>query len=378
MAMETIIVLNPGSASHKFALYRGSSCLLSVHYERTEHGFARTIHGALPEAITEDVFLHARQDMMNYLEERGFSCDIYVVRVVAPGTYFTEHHFVDDYFIEKLSQVAQYDPAHTEPTLALVRTLQTESPQIPIVAVSDSAFHTSLPEYARRIPLPESLVAEYDMARFGYHGIALSALAEDPELPSRAVVCHLGSGSSVTGLKDGKSIETSMGYSPLEGVPMSSRSGSVDPAVIARLSHHMTPEELIALMYQKSGFQALCGTDDMRVMLQAEATNSSAALAIDMFVRRVAQYVGAYAMMLGGIDAIVFSGTIGERSAPIRSKVCALLAPLGVVLDATKNEKAQPPTEVAHTDSRVRILVRHADETRAAARIAAHTAQRLD
>lgn len=375
--METLAVINIGSASYKYALYAGDTLLMAEHYERTETGFACTRDDASALPIDRETFEHSRDIFFEAVRAHGHVLSAIAVRVVAPGSFFAVHRTVDEEYLAALYAVRAYDPAHSIPIYTFLKVLRETYPTIPLIAVSDSAFHTTLTPSARAVPLPEAVVRTHDLSRFGYHGIALSAIARHVASYPRVVVCHLGSGASVTALKDGVSVDTSMGYSPLEGLVMSSRSGSVDPAAVVRLCAEHSPEEALSLLYTESGLKALSGlSDDMRVLLAAMADNSRARHAVDTFVYRIVHYIGAYATLLGGMDALVFSGTIGERSYPIRRMVGERLSVFGVALDDTKNKGAQAGDMVQ--ESGPKVLVLHADEVREAARnaqefLAAHS-----
>lgn len=365
---RSVVAINTGSSSHKYALFTDDVRVLDAHYERTEEGYALTLEG-VTEGVGGDVFARSREDFFTRLSVRGIRIDAIGVRVVAPGAYFAAHRRVDAAYLAQLQKVAVYDPAHITPVLSLLSSLIAELPATPVFAVSDSAFHSTMGTSARTVPLSKVLREEHDIARFGYHGLSYTALAREFS-KGRVIACHLGSGASVCAIHDGVSVETSMGFSPLSGLIMSSRVGDIDPAAVLHLVRSESPENVLNALYKESGLLALSGlSDDMRVLLAHEATHTGAREAIDAFVHRIVHYIGAYTALMGGLDALVFSGTIGERSAPIRSKVCARLALFGVALDATKNEGAQPPCEV-HAGS-TPVYVRRTDEAAEVARAAA-------
>jgi acetate kinase len=341
-----------------------------MHFERTEDGYACTLDSNPPVSITKEEFDHAHEHFFDAVEELGHVIDAIGVRAVAPGTYFTRDRVVDAVYLAELARVSLYDPAHTEPLHTFLSLLYTTySPRhIPVLAISDSAFHHTLPEEVTTIPIPAE--NRGDFVKTGYHGLSLASVARRVGSHARVVVCHLGSGASVTALRDGKSIETSMGYSPLDGLIMSSRSGALDPAVVAHLAAGKDVQEVLQILYKESGLKALSGrSDDMRVLLAHERSDEKAALAIRAFVHRIVMYIGAYSALLGGIDAVVFSGTIGERSAPIREKVCASLAHMGIELDAEKNHHV-PRDGAIHAAHSRPVIVCHADEVGEIARAA--------
>jgi acetate kinase len=302
MAMErAIVAINTGSSSYKYGLYKGDACSMSMHFERTESGYACTLDNNPPVPITKEEFEHAHEHFFDAVEEVGHVIDAIGVRAVAPGKYFTEDRIVDEQYLAELLRVSVYDPAHTAPLhsfLSLLHAAYTPR-HIPIIAVSDSAFHSALPDEVTTLPIPE----EYrkDFIKTGYHGLSLASVAKHVDAYSRVVVCHLGSGASVTALLNGKSIETSMSYSPLDGLVMSSRSGALDPAVVVHLAAGKNVQDVLQLLYKESGLKALSGlSDDMRVLLAQEHSHDGAALAIRAFVHRIVMHVGACSALLGG------------------------------------------------------------------------------
>jgi acetate kinase len=232
---------------------------------------------------------------------------------------------IDDGVKAAIRELTPLAPLHNAPALAAIEDAQRELPDIPHVAVFDTAFHATMPEEATRYAVPRQW-HEWGVRRYGFHGISVEWAVSQVRVP-RLVVCHLGGGSSVTAVLDGRSVETTMGFSPLEGVPMTTRSGSVDPAALLYLIRErgLTAEELDHALEQESGLAALSGTSgDIR-----DLPDDSLALAI--YVRRVAAAVAAAAAALGGLDAIVFTGGIGEHSAVVRDRVCERLRFLGPV-----------------------------------------------
>ena len=233
----------------------------------------------------------------------------------------------------------------------------TDAPQI---AVFDTAFHATLPEEAFTYALPPRY-RELGIRRFGFHGLSVQWAAERVPAP-RLVVCHLGGGCSVTAVRNGRSVDTTMGFTPLEGVPMVTRSGSVDPGALLFLLRegHTTLEELGHALEHESGLLGLAGTGDVAVLEHAE--DPSARLALEIFAHRIAGAVATVAVSLDGLDALVFTAGIGERSAVVRELVCRRLHFLGVDLDPSANEAAVPDAELARAEAAVRIVVLRARE----------------
>ncbi|HVU79150.1 MAG TPA: hypothetical protein VHC67_16355 [Gaiellaceae bacterium] len=248
-------------------------------------------------------------------------------RVVHGGPRFTDPTLVDDDVVQALRDLRELAPLHNEPALAALDDARARFPDVPHVAVFDTAFHATLPAVARTYALPARF-RDRGIRRYGFHGISVQSVVE--RVPAkRLVVAHLGGGSSVTAVLDGRSVDTTMGFTPLEGVPMGSRSGSVDPgALLHLLAHGVGLDELTHALEQESGLVALAGTSDMRKLESASSTE--ARLAVDLYCYRVAQAVAAMAVALGGVDVLAFTGGIGARSSTVRDAVCARLGHLAV------------------------------------------------
>jgi acetate kinase len=244
-------------------------------------------------------------------------------RVVHGGSRFREPVVVDDEVKAAIRELTPLAPLHNSPALHAIEDAQRALPDVPHVAVFDTAFHATMPEEATRYAVPEQWF-EWGIRRYGFHGLAVEWAASQVQV-QRLVVCHLGGGSSVTAVLDGRSVETTMGFSPLEGVPMTTRSGSLDPGALLYLMRErgLSVDELDHALEHESGLAALSGTSgDMR-----ELADESLALAV--YVHRVTAAVAASAASLGGLDAIVFTGGIGENSALVRDRVCERLRFLG-------------------------------------------------
>ena len=290
-------------------------------------------------------------------------------RVVHGGTRFREPVAIDDAVEQELESAVELAPLHNAPALAAIKQARKTLPDLPHVAVFDSAFHATIPEEAATYALPAKVREDWGIRRYGFHGLSVQWASERVRVP-RLVVCHLGGGCSVTAVGDGRSIDTTMGFTPLEGVPMTTRPGSVDPgALLYLLEHHLTLEELDRMLEHESGLVGLSGlSGDIR---ELENSNAPAArLALAVFTYRVATAVGAMATALGGLDALVFTAGIGENSASVRAAVCGRLGFLGVELDRQTNEAARPDITVSTSESPVRIVVLEAREDVVAARAA--------
>ena len=260
-------------------------------------------------------------------------------RVVHGGTRFTEPVVVDPATLDELERLSDLAPLHNPIAIETIRAAMTALPDAAHVAAFDTAFHATLTPPAYRYPLPEAWVTAHGVRRFGFHGLSVAwAVARAGELLDTApvtlglVVAHLGSGCSVTAVAEGRSVWTSMGMTPLEGLMMGTRSGSVDPGVLVRLLRAGMPvDELAEGLEHASGLVAVGGTADMRELLtRAGGGDPAAALAIELFVRRAAESIAAAATSLGGVDALVFTGGIGEHAGPVRDRIARRLNVLGV------------------------------------------------
>jgi len=276
-------------------------------------------------------------------------------RVVHGGARFREPALLDDEVTETIREVSSLAPLHNRPALEAIDEARRVLRSVPHVAVFDTAFHATIPPEAATYAIPARWREEWGIRRYGFHGLSV-AWAADQVRARRLVVCHLGGGCSVTAVLDGRSVDTTMGFSPLEGVPMATRSGSVDPGALVHLLRErgLSVDELDHALEHESGLVALGGTDDVR---ELEGT-----LALDVYVHRIASAVASVAASLGGLDALVFTAGVGERSAVVRKRVCDRVGFLGVELDEAANATAEPDADVAADGASVRIVVLAARE----------------
>ena len=284
-------------------------------------------------------------------------------RVVHGGERFRDPVVIDGEVERELAALADLAPLHNHPALTAIESARRALPDVPHVAVFDTAFHATLPREASTYALPGRFREELGIRRYGFHGLSVQWAAEQVPVP-RLVVCHLGGGCSVTAVLDGRSVDTTMGFTPLEGVPMATRAGSVDPGALLHVlrTGALTVDALDRALEHESGLVGLGGSDDPQ---RLEGT-----LALAVYTYRIAGAVAAMAVALGGLDALVFTAGVGEGSAYVRAEICARLAFLGVELDAAANERAEPDAEVAAPASRVRVVVLRAREDLVAARAA--------
>jgi acetate kinase len=282
-------------------------------------------------------------------------------RVVHGGPRLTSHQVITPQLLKKLRRAVHFAPLHIPSALALIDATRRIYPKVAEYACFDTAFHRTLPEEAARFALPDTFFHE-GVRRYGFHGLSYESIihALGKDVPNRIVIAHLGNGASLAAIKNGVSIDTSMGLTPTGGTPMGTRSGDLDPGVVLFLlqNKHMQPEQVEDLLNHRSGLLGLSGkTSDMRD-LEASAANGdgSAQLAIDVFARSVKKTIGAYAALLGGLDLLIFTGGIGEHSSMLRAIVCEGLTFLGVRLSAQQNQANASTISTGKSKCRVRVM----------------------
>jgi len=269
--------------------------------------------------------------------EEGAPVDAVGIRVVHGGSRFVTPARVDDAVIAAIGELVELAPLHNPAALKVIEETRRAMPGVPIVTVFDTAFHQTMPPVAWRYAVP----ADLGVRRYGFHGISYSYVSSRVDA-KRHIVCHLGNGASVCALRDGKSVDTSMGFTPMEGLVMGTRAGDVDPGVILYLLRQGKSEaQLDDLLNHNAGLLSVSGRSaDVRELQQAARDGDAAAdFALELFAYRAAKYVGAYAAVLGGVDALTFTAGIGEHSADVRARICSRLAFLGIVLDEEKNRE---------------------------------------
>jgi acetate kinase len=294
-------------------------------------------------------------------------------RVVHGGTEFREPVVVDRVVRARLEALTDLAPLHQPKSLAGLDAVSAVLPELPAVACFDTAFHASIPEAAATYALPAEWRARWGIRRFGFHGLShayasrrVGQLWDEPlPRPFRVVTCHLGAGASLAAVLDGRSIDTTMGLTPLEGLVMATRSGSVDPGLVLWLQTHggLSADEVMNGLDRRSGMLGLAGSADMREVIAAAARREPAAtLALDIYLHRLVGLVAAMAAALGGLDALVFTGGVGEHAPVIRARAVQRLAFLGVGLDQTANENGPADREIGPPRNPVRTFVVEARE----------------
>lgn len=349
------LISNPGSASRKYAIYSGQNCLARLHFEKIGE---KTIDCTFSDKKGEQVFEVKLPNLNSVLGsvvpllvKHGIikaKTDITKIgiRIVAPSSYFLEDRVIDNDAIEHLKTLAERAPLHLNTTLNEIKLLKLAFPKIKIIAVSDSAFHAGKPDFAWNYGLKLHDADRFDIKRFGYHGLSVESIVErlknSRRLPRKLLVCHLGGGISITAVKDGRSQDNTMGYTPLDGPIMATRSGSIDPTAVIALKGQLglKDKQVEEYLNQSSGLMGLSGvTGDVRELLRLEHDNHHVALALQTYIYNIQKAVGQMAAVLDGCDAIVFTGTIGVRSPAVRTRICSSLEYLGFKIDQSRNHK---------------------------------------
>ena len=360
-----ILALNAGSSSLKFRLFRVNGDAEEVLTE----GAAERVDG--------DALLPAAEKAVDQCKALGI--DAVGHRLVHGGPN-TKPLRITPEALDELRKLRPLDPLHNPAEVGLIEATQRLLPGTPNVAVFDTAFHQTLPEVAYTYALPRELSAPLDLRRYGFHGLShqfvsgrlLKCLDVDAE-GTRLITCHLGSGASVCALLNGQSVDTSMGMTPLEGLVMGTRSGDVDPGLLLYLlrEQKMTPAQLDDLLNTQSGLKGVSGLSaDVRDLEAAAEGSAAADLALALFAYRVRKYLGAYAAALGGLDAVAFTGGIGERSADLRARICAGLEFFGLRVnsEANQNTDGKSAARLSSAGSPVSVWVIPTDEERQIAR----------
>ncbi|HXW35325.1 MAG TPA: acetate/propionate family kinase [Acidimicrobiales bacterium] len=372
-----VLVVNAGSESLKLRVLDGNDRVIrSSEISKPEIAESTTSSpGSLPHAN------HNRDwDISKPLAEflstaAGSGCDVTVVghRVVHGGADFTSAVLLDDRSRVRLASLDDLAPLHNPPARSAIDAATRLLPSVPQVACFDTAFHAGMPETASTYALPSEWVKRWGIRRYGFHGLSCAyaikraaAILGRPVEELRVVVCHLGGGASVTSVSRGRSMDTTMGFTPLEGLVMATRAGDVDPgALVWVLQHGVRVEEAADALEYGSGLLALSGdrTEDMKELLSLRSSGDErAALAVGVYVHRLRAKIAAMMAATDGTDALVFTGGVGEHSAPIRSSACSGMAWLGVEIDDVANASADHDCDISGPGSSVRTLVIRARE----------------
>jgi acetate kinase len=379
----TVLALNSGSSSLKFGLYRVSA-------SRTE-----TVLSGVAESIGEATGkFHVRdsqgrtlnQDTASIPSQRDAIIRIGTLldgsrmpfpaaighRIVHGGPKLRQHCLIDQQVMQQLESATAFAPLHTPAALSVIRFAQEHFPRLPQSACFDTTFHAGMPDVARVLPIPKGLQSE-GIQRYGFHGLSCESILHqlEPAVPDRVIIAHLGNGASVTAVRNGRSIDTSMGFTPSGGLIMGTRSGDLDPGVLVYLMREKKFDAAMLedLIDHRSGLLGISGVGgDMRRLHDASSTNPDARLAIEMFCYSVRKQIAAMIAALDGVDMVVFTGGIGENDNEVRSSICTGLTWAGISLDTAQNRAAN--RSINHPASRVVVQVLASQEDE---QIARHT-----
>ncbi|MDO5335519.1 MAG: acetate kinase [Coriobacteriia bacterium] len=294
-------------------------------------------------------------------------------RIVHGGEYFDRSVMIDEEVVAKIEKLKELAPLHNGPAVDGIRACQKLMPATPMVAVFDTAFFQTMPPKAYMYPLPYEFYEKYGIRKYGFHGTShrylaqrTAAILEEDMRDLRIITCHLGNGASITAIDHGVPIDTTMGFTPLDGLMMGTRCGSIDPAIVPFLMEHegMGPEEINQLMNKQSGLLGVSGVcNDLRAVRDAsEKGNERAILAYEMYADRVKKVIGQFIMLMAGVDAIVLSAGVGENCQKMRRLIFAGMQPMGIILDQEKNKQRGFERIISHERSRVPIIVIPTDE----------------
>lgn len=374
--MKHLLVLNSGSSSLKFSIFRldadSIECLVSGNLSgiSTDNGHLKirgnsSFDNVDANALLPDHF-RAVSELIVWLRDNVQQrIDAVGHRVVHGGREYTTPQQIDDKLVESLREICRFAPLHNPPAIATIEASRSLFSDVPHVACFDTSFHRTMPEQVRMLPLTRELFFEDGVEKFGFHGTScesiLAILAENAELKvleRKVIIAHLGNGCSMSAIKNGQSLDTTMGFSPTGGLVMGTRSGDIDPGLIEYFARekNMSASQFLNLANRESGLLGLSGiSSDMQVLLSQEESSEDARRALDIFCDHARKHLGALTAALGGLDLFVFTGGIGENSPTIRQRICSNFEYLGIKIDKQLNENSA--VTISRADSRVQVMV---------------------
>jgi acetate kinase len=390
-ASPRILTINGGSSSIKFALFEAAVPLRRILDGSVERigqpegilrvkGLGQADNFSRPLAALDHTA--AVGILMDWIEERLGRVALSAVghRVVHGGPKYSDPQLVTKEIVEELRQITPFDPEHLPEEILLTEAFHRRFPDLPQVACFDTAFHHDLPRVARLLPIPRRYEAQ-GVRRYGFHGLSysflmgeLARLAGTEAAQGRVILAHLGNGASLAAVHHGKAVDTSMGFTPTAGVPMSTRSGDLDPGLVWYLAHSekMSAKQFNEMVNFQAGLLGISETgSDMRDLLECEAQDVRAAEAVALFCYQVKKWVGAFAAALGGLDTLVFAGGIGENAPVVRTRICDGLGFLGIELEDKRNAANEGVISSDASKTSVRVL--HTDEELMIARAVCRT-----
>ena len=377
-----ILVINCGSSSLKYQLIdmTDEHVMAKGNFERIGEKEAFLTHKVNGNAyVIKNPTMNHSEALETVLSQ--FTNDEYKVinslseidavghRVVHGGEIFSKSVLIDEDVIKKIDECSALAPLHNPAAILGIRACQKEMPGVPMVAVFDTAFHQTIPKENYIYPIPYELYEKYRIRKYGMHGTShqfvanIAAKLENKNIEDlKIVTCHLGQGASITAVDGGKSIDTSMGLSPLGGIPMVTRSGDLDPSVVTDImeKENLSAKEVNTLLNKKSGLYGITGLDpDFRQIELAsyEADKPKAKIAINLFTKTIAQFVAKYAVSMGGLDVVVFTGGIGENQINIRKKICKYLEFMGLIIDEEKNNVRGEEVLITKPESKIKAYI---------------------
>jgi len=388
-----ILVINCGSSSLKYQLIdmEGEKLLAKGNFERIGEKEAFVTHKVNGEKYVINAPVMDHEEALKIVLEQLVHKDYGVIkdlseisavghRLVHGGEIFDKSVIIDEEVIEKYASCSSLAPLHNPATILGIRACQKAMPGVPMAGAFDTAFHQTMPKENYMYPIPYEYYEKYGIRKYGFHGTShqyvskrAAELIGKPIQDLKIVTCHIGQGASICAIDGGKSIDTSMGLSPLGGIAMVTRSGDLDPSVVTEIMEreNLTAKEVNTLLNKKSGLYGITGLDpDFREIEKAsyEDDKPKAQVAIELFTKTIAQFIAKYAVSLKGLDTIVFTGGIGENQINIRKKICENLEWMGVKLDLEKNNVRSEETKISTEDSKIEVFVIPTDEEMVIAR----------
>ena len=335
-----LLSVNAGSSSLKVSVYDRDSLESPLDSLSLEE---------IPPTL--DALRGAVEQVQQWLDEKQITIEAIGHRVVHGGDRYSSAQRITPELLIYLETLTPLAPNHMPSVLAALRTFQHIYPQVEQVACFDTSFFHTIPEVAQVLPIPLSLQKDANIRRYGFHGLSYEGLLDsfrthegDIAAHGRVIMLHLGSGASIAALKNGAPVDMSMGFTPISGIMMSTRSGDIEPGVLTYLANEkgMSTDEISHLLSHESGLKGVSEmTSDMHALLDAQSESPKAALAVELFCSKIRKTIGAYAAVLGGVDSIIFSGGIGERSAEIRRRICSNFEFLGITIDEDRNQRSE-------------------------------------
>lgn len=387
-----VFVVNCGSSSLKYQLIDSETekVIAKGLCERIGIDGRLTHKPTDKEEVVKEVSMPDHKAAVSYVLEAMLDAEFGVIkdlseidavghRIVHGGEKFANSVVITEDVMKAIEECNDLAPLHNPANLIGITACQVLMPNVPMVAVFDTAFHQTMPEEAYLYGIPYSYYEQYKVRKYGFHGTShsfvskrLIQLIEKEDKESKVIVCHLGNGSSITAVKDGKSVDTSMGFTPLDGLIMGTRSGSIDPAVVQFLADKLncSLDEVITILNKKSGVEGISGvSSDFRDLEKASLEgNERATIALDLFAYRCAQYIGSYVASMNGVDAIAFTAGIGENNISMRKQILTYLGYLGITIDDDRNNSRGTEVCISTDESKVKVFVIPTNEELAIAR----------